>query len=367
MRSQPVNKIAFVHEAKHVGGGQVFSDCFFKALTGKSDYSVDLIDELSVSVWWSILRGKYQVVVLNLYTEKWTVFALLIKLFGIKLCVISYGIWSLEFRTLQTASGFRLKKRLFTLTVAQSLMFWTADKIIVLSKYHQELMAKHCSWAVRKTTVVHGASEQKVDRLDPKLKIANKIAVGIDPSKRMFLLLARIERRKGWDIAIRAFAQAQAKNSILVLVFPMGLYNDYGYLLELLELLDDLKLSSRVHLCTGVPHEERFRFFRAADAFIMSSTTLETFGLTTIEAISNGCLLTGFATGAFREIVPADKQGFVSDDVSVPALARSIHEIAQLNAQDLFRLQSQYWKASKVFSWKKSGALLIREIEQLLS
>src|SRR5690606_35029499 len=130
----------------------------------------------------------------------------------------------------------------------------------------------HFRWAAHKATIVYGASEQNAYKDTLAVKKTNKQEIGIDVSKRIFLLLSRIERRKGLDIAIRAFAQANATNSILVIVFPMGIYNDTRYLRELLQLLNQLALGSRVLLCTGVTHDERFRFFRAADVFIMSST-----------------------------------------------------------------------------------------------
>lgn len=343
--------VGFIDEVPHIGGGQMFADQFRQSLTPQSGITLSYLLAPGPAAVWQLVKRRPQVMILNLYSPKTAWWAALCKLHRIPICLFSAGIWKLEYQAQHPTHNWASQIRLLKLIVGQRLLFDWADQIILVSEYQRQLMCQYYPATQPKLHVIHGAAAQALSKLTRRQKWAARTRLGFARQQRIFLCLARMEKRKGVHLAVEAFARTQLADAILVIVFATGTFNDDGYLLEVLRLIDRHHLGSRVHLCTGVV-AARFAFYQAADVFIMPSTQLETLGLTVTEALAHGCVVTGFTTSAITEILPPERRQFLHSSLTARALTRSIKTLGQLPDQQLWQLQQEFWQLHQRFNWQ---------------
>jgi len=123
----------------------------------------------------------------------------------------------------------------------------------------------------------------------PKVKV---VGHGIEPQVsadeiekegNLILCVGRVSRSKRFEEAIRALSLLKGVNAKMIIVGPIY---DRDYFLELLKLVEDLNLKSKVHFAGSIPHDKIGRLYRRASLLVSCSVT----GLdkTVLEAMSAG-------------------------------------------------------------------------------
>ncbi len=131
----------------------------------------------------------------------------------------------------------------------------------------------------------------------------------------VLLYVGRIQRLKGIDLAIRAFAElVPALDRDARFVIVGGASGPHGEIeLEgLKDLASRLGVASKVRFEGPQPHEKLPTYYRAADAVLVCSHS-ESFGLAALEAHACGTPVVGTPVGGLSYIVADGASGFLSE------------------------------------------------------
>jgi glycosyltransferase involved in cell wall biosynthesis len=114
-----------------------------------------------------------------------------------------------------------------------------------------------------------------------------------------------------------------------------------GDILPVLNTYENLQLGTRVQFMHVAFSLERARILKNADAFIFSSTALETFGVTVIEALAAGIPVVGFRHGEIPAILCHVDKHLVAHQRSANSLAKSIRWIMSLSDENHQHLRAR--------------------------
>jgi glycosyltransferase involved in cell wall biosynthesis len=137
---------------------------------------------------------------------------------------------------------------------------------------------------------------------------------GIPDNLRLILFLARINRKKGTDMLVEAFAQMSSPDAHLAIVGP-----DDGQLDEVKALIRQHQLEPRVTLTGLLEGEDVMSAFQDADLFVLPCRT-DTFPMTVIEAclvntpmvITDRCEIAHLVKDRIADVVPFDATAFAA-------------------------------------------------------
>ena len=141
------------------------------------------------------------------------------------------------------------------------------------------------------------------------------------PPGRRLLFVGRLERRKGFPVAVRAFARLAPDYPDLQLVV-VGDGEQRGAVDDL-----PLALKSRVHMVGRVSYEDLPTFHQAADIFVSPATGSESFGIVLVEAMAAGLPLVASDIAGYREVTRHEREGLLvkpSDDGALAAGVRRL-------------------------------------------
>jgi phosphatidylinositol alpha-mannosyltransferase len=160
------------------------------------------------------------------------------------------------------------------------------------------------------------------------------------PAGRKLLFVGRLEPRKGFPVALRAFELLAPTYPDLRLVV-VGDGPDRGAIEAL-----DATLSSRVHMVGRVSATELPTYHRAAQLFLAPATGSESFGIVLVEAMAAGLPVVASDIPGYRDVtrdgvegvlVPPDDPAALATAVArlldAPALARSLGEAGARRAR----------------------------------
>ena len=126
---------------------------------------------------------------------------------------------------------------------------------------------------------------------------------GLDPDRKIFLFVGRVDREKRIDILLRAFHQLQRDDIQLAIA-------GYGAAMnELQALAKELNLQERVRF-TGFVHEDLHVLLNSIDVFVMPSEA-ELLSLATLEAMACGRPLLLANALALPELVTQNVNGYL--------------------------------------------------------
>lgn len=150
------------------------------------------------------------------------------------------------------------------------------------------------------------------DERDLPARGAFRARLGIDPERPLILFLGRINRKKGTDMLVEAFARMSGDEALLVIAGP-----DDGQLAEVESLIRKHRLEARVYLPGLVAREEVMSAFRDADIFVLPCRT-DTFPMAIIEScqartpmvVTDRCEIAHLVEDRVAEVVPFDDAAF---------------------------------------------------------
>jgi D-inositol-3-phosphate glycosyltransferase len=190
---------------------------------------------------------------------------------------------------------------------------------------------------------------------------------------RPVLFVGRLERLKGAEIALRAFASAAAGHPdacLLVLggdSFPTGdgVHGVESECERLAGVAAELGISDRVRFAGSVAHQQLPLYYAASEALLMPSYS-ESFGLVGLEAQACGCPVIAADLAGLASVVRDGVTGYL---VSGHDPADYADRLARLLADP--ELSAQLGRRGTLlaqrFSWERTGDRLVRVFEPLLA
>lgn len=193
-----------------------------------------------------------------------------------------------------------------------------ASKVFALN---QDEVEKYRSMGVRdeKIEIIsNGVDLTEYTDLPPRGLFKKKYNLSIDT--KVILYLGRIHKTKGIDILVKAFSQVIEKigNVKLVIVGP-----DDGYLKDVQDLVEDIKLEQHVVFTGALYGEKKLEAYVDADVYVLPSR-YETFPMSVLEAYSCSNPVIGSRIGGLRELIVNGETGLLFDDENIGQLTESL-------------------------------------------
>ena len=173
-------------------------------------------------------------------------------------------------------------------------------------------------------------------------------AVGLPPGRKM-LFVGRLEPRKGFQIAMRAFVRlAEEMPDLLFLVVGEG--RERRVLREL-----EPALRERVIMLGHVPREALPTYHAASHVFIGSAIGSESFGIVLVEAMAAGLPVVVSDIAGYREVVRPDVEGLLVPPSDPDALAAGVRRVLGDEALAV-RLAEAGRQRALMYSWDTIAA-----------
>jgi phosphatidylinositol alpha-1,6-mannosyltransferase len=236
---------------------------------------------------------------------------------------------------------------------------------IAVSDYTAALLVRHYPACPRVHTIHLGIDSK---RFQPPLSLDQaKAELGLQ-GKRVILSLARLVKRKGQHLVIKALARMNDLDNIVYVVAGKGSYEA-----ALKELVKRLGLHHHVRFVGFVPEKDKVKYFQACDIYTMPSKSeeamgdVEGFGLTYLEANACGKPVIGGRQGGCREAVADGQSGLLVDPDSEEQMAAALDRL--LRDDTLYQQLSQQGlkRARELFSWQASCRRLERLYKSCVS
>ena len=126
----------------------------------------------------------------------------------------------------------------------------------------------------------------------------------------VLLFVGRIQPLKGVDVAVRALAELDRPDAVLIIVGGASGIAGEEEVEKVVALVDELGLGERVRFVPPQPHHLLSSFYRAADVVLVPSRS-ESFGLVALEAAACGTPVVASAVGGLLTLVDHGHTGFL--------------------------------------------------------
>jgi glycosyltransferase involved in cell wall biosynthesis len=189
------------------------------------------------------------------------------------------------------------KVRVLLKKVVEQLVYRTATSFITDSNAFRKLLVSEYAVPLEKVQAILPAVDifrfQRADRL------ASRAVLGWPRRRRIILCVRRLVERMGLEALVAAFASIVSRHSDVCL-FIAGQGPLRG---ELESRIASLGLADRVRLLGYLPDATLPAAYQAADISIVPSTSLEGFGLTTLESLACGTPVLVTPVGGLPEAI----------------------------------------------------------------
>ncbi len=254
----------------------------FRALTGAS---YDLIH----SHYW--LSGRLGL----LFADRW----------GVPLVSTFHTLAQLKNRVAETPAEreqvvrFEIERR----TMAAS------DRIVALTAVDRQQMLRHYGVPAPIDVIPGGVD---LDRFAPRPREAARAALGLNSSAKVLLFVGRIQRLKGLEILVRAFAQLapSVDAQLLIVGGRPGTAHETREITRVQHLATKLGVAERTRFVGAVAHAELPAYYAAADICVMPSS-YESFGLVAVESLACGTPVVATRVGGLTSIVRDGETGLL--------------------------------------------------------
>lgn len=249
------------------------------------------------------------------------------------------------------------KKKIITATGAYSIqpLYHLKTKAIV-KRIYQNADAILC---------ISQYIKDEIDRVVPGAR-TEVITLGVDFDKfsgdrivnneRYVLSVGNVGNRKGYHVAIPAFAEVAKKVPDLKYYIAGSTNHASGYYQDCVELVKKYQLEDRIVFLGSQNDEQLKKLYLSAELFLLPSINVgyhfEGFGLVFLEAASAGVPVIGTTGNGIADAVLANRNGFLVPQNDIQATADAMIQI--LTNQELkqtFSHESVAW--AKENSWER--------------
>lgn len=209
------------------------------------------------------------------------------------LVVHFHGPWAAESRA-EGESTWKVRMK----AALEKLVYRRAHRFIVLSSAFGDILERSYGISPSHIRVVPGGVD--VDRFDTGLsRRAARRRLGWPTDRPLLLSVRRLSRRMGLEKLVDAMATVRARRpDALLLIAGRGPLAE-----SLRDRIAARDLDDHVALLGFVPESDLPLAYRAADASVIPSETLEGFGLTTVESLAAGTPVLVTPVGGLPEAV----------------------------------------------------------------
>jgi len=166
------------------------------------------------------------------------------------------------------------------------------------------------------------------------------------------LFVGRLDARKGFPIALRAFSLlARDRSDLRLIVVGDGPQRDA------VGSLDAVK-RARVEMVGAVPSEALPTYHAACDVFIAPALGGESFGMVLVEAMAAGLPVVASAIGGYRDVVRDGVDGILVPPRDPGALAMAVGRVLDDPALAQ-RLREAGRERAAAFDWSQVGAQVL--------
>jgi D-inositol-3-phosphate glycosyltransferase len=294
----------------------------FRALTGAT---YDLIH----SHYW--LSGRLGL----LFADRW----------GVPLVSTFHTLAQLKNRVAETAAEreqavrFDIERR----TMAGS------DRVVALTAVDRQHMVRHYA-TLAPIDVIPGGVD--LARFSPRPRLEARQALGLQASSRILLFVGRIQRLKGLEVLLRAFARLDDLDARLVVVGGQrGTGHESREIGRVQNLAAKLGMEDRTRFVGAVAHEQLPLYYSAADVTVMPSS-YESFGLVAVESLACGTPVVATRVGGLSSLVRDGETGLLVPWRDAELFADRLRQI--LTDQPLRQhLASNARESVLRFSWER--------------
>ena len=199
------------------------------------------------------------------------------------------------------------------------------DKVISLTEDEAELLARLGVRPDQKVVIPHGVDSVHFTRADPSLFTSK---YGLE-GKDIALCLSRINKTKGLDVLLEAFATIADLAPNLTLAFAGGWTSrkEEGFLGQLRSRSASLGLQGRVVFTGRLSEEEKASAYEACSMFVLPSI-YEPYGIVLLEAAAHGKPLISTRAGGPKSIIEEDLNGLLVTPGANRELAAALLRLA---------------------------------------
>jgi glycosyltransferase involved in cell wall biosynthesis len=148
-------------------------------------------------------------------------------------------------------------------------------------------------------------------------------------------------------------------DALLLIISPHYDGTFLKYLAACYKAVSENNLGGKVFFKTGLTKNQLRPYYQLSDCFLMASNSLETYGLTMMEAISCGTpAIGGRKSGNIEEILQNIDPFLLTDKPTSKLFAQKILKYASLNKVKKNKLISKGIVFAKKYTWKYQAKLL---------
>lgn len=207
----------------------------------------------------------------------------------------------------------------------EALSIRRGDLVLANSRALAEAMAADYGYPLARVGVLPLGID--TDRFQPTRTRWLRAHLGLEDDAPILLYVGRLERRKGVEVLVEAFARLRARHpkaTLLLAGFSTDTGPGHSSLLEYLKTrAGALGALDRIRFLGHVPYDELPHYYSGCDLFLAPSL-YEPFGMVYLEAMACGKTAVGCDAGGVSEIITHGQTGILVPPGDAVALAASL-------------------------------------------
>jgi phosphatidyl-myo-inositol dimannoside synthase len=233
-----------------------------------------------------------------------------------------------------------------------------AESIIVNTKNTANLIA-HLNLPSKKIFVIYPTLDWEHKFYENKF-VQLKQELGIRDNDKVLLTVARLNRRKGQDLVIRAIARLKPKMNIKYLIVGQG-----DFEAELRKIIDQTDLEGNVFIFKDVDDIDLVYYYKMADLFVLpnreTSVDIEGFGIVFLEAANFKLPIIAGSSGGVTEILTNRENALLVKNGDLDQLTDHIEHLLK-NTVDADKLANKAHKRAQTFASADEQAKILKNI-----
>jgi D-inositol-3-phosphate glycosyltransferase len=175
-----------------------------------------------------------------------------------------------------------------------------SDRVVAATAIDRQQILKHYGDHASISVIPGGVD---LERFQPQPREDARRTLGLAADEKILLFVGRIQRLKGLEVLLRAFARLSDLNARLIVVGGQpGTGQETREVTRLQHLATRLGIDQRTSFVGAVAHEQLPLYYAAADCTVMPSS-YESFGLVAVESLACGTPVVATRVGGLTSIV----------------------------------------------------------------